>query len=349
MAADGKGAEGAKAFITGVSGPALTADEAAFLGDARPFGLILFARNCRSREQIADLCAAFREAVGRPDAPVLVDQEGGRVQRLEPPGWRAYPAAATFGALERAQPGRGREAARIAGRLIAHDLGEVGITVNCVPVLDVPQPGSDPVIGDRAYGKTPEAVIGLARAAVEGLAAGGVLWVAKHVPGHGRAGVDSHHALPRVDAPLAALEAVDFPPFRAFRDAPFAMTAHVVYRAIDPARPATVSPAVVGDVIRGTIGYDGALMTDDLSMKALGGPMAERAAAAIAAGCDLALHCNGDLAEMRAVAGAVPPLSGAAAARCEAALAARTPADAIDPAALAERLWTLTGGRDTPS
>ena len=330
-----------KAFIVGVSGPALQPDETAFLRDERPFGLILFQRNCERPEAIPDLLAAFREAVGRPDAPVLIDQEGGRVQRLKPPRWPRYPAARRFGELERDAPGLGLEAARIAGRLIADDLAALGITVDCLPVLDVPAPGSHDVIGDRAYADGPDAVVRLAQAHVAGLADGGVLPVVKHIPGHGRATADSHFDLPRVSASRETLSAVDFLPFRAFADAPFAMTAHILYEAIDPLRPATVSPVVIEDVIRGEIGFSGCLMTDDVSMQALGGDLDERARRAIEAGCDLVLHCNGRLDEMRAVAAATPPLAGPARDRAARALAARVAPGPIDRAALLSRLSAL--------
>lgn len=334
----------ARAFVTGLSGRRLGRAERDFLAAERPFGLILFRRNCAVPGEVADLVAAFRDAVGRADAPVFVDQEGGRVQRLKPPHWRAYPPAAAYGRLEAAQPGAGREAAAIAGRLMADDLATLGITVNCLPVLDVPAPGSHAIVGDRAYGDDPGAIVPLARAHVEGLAAGGVLPVAKHLPGHGRARVDSHEALPRVDAARAALSAVDFAPFRAFADCPFGMTAHVLYAAIDPERPATVSPRVLGEVVRGEIGFAGCLLTDDLSMRALGGPIGERARRAFAAGCDLALHCNGRMAEMKAVARASPPLAGEAAARAARALAARRPPEPVDRPALAARLDRLLRG-----
>ncbi len=311
----------AKAFICGCEGTRLNAAEQAFLAAEQPWGLILFKRNIAEPAQIRGLVGAFREAVGRPDAPVLIDQEGGRVQRMGPPGWRAYPAARAIGDLYRADRLAGLKAARAAGRLIAADLSEAGINVDCLPVLDVPQPGSHPVIGDRAYGEAPEEIAVLARAAAEGLMAGGVLPVIKHIPGHGRATADSHHDLPRVSASLADLERVDFVPFAALADLPLAMTAHMIYEAVDAERPATLSPRVMAEVVRGAIGYDGLVMTDDLSMQALSGTLDARATAAIDAGCDMLLHCNGHLDEMRAVAGAAPVLQGRAEARAHAALA----------------------------
>ncbi len=306
-----------RAFIAGCAGLALTADEVAFFRAADPWGLILFKRNVADRGQLRALTAAFRASVGRPDAPVLIDQEGGRVQRMGPPEWLAYPAAGRIGALP---TGEAEDAARLIGRLIAHDLHEVGITIDCAPVLDVAESGTHAVIGARAWSDEPDRVAALGRAFADGLLSGGVAPVIKHIPGHGRARVDSHHELPLVDASREVL-ARDFAPFRALADLPMAMTAHVVYRAIDPDRPATCSAKVVNDVIRGAIGYRGLVMSDDLSMKALEGPFEARAAALFDAGLDLALHCNGDLAEGRAVASATPPLAGLSLERARAALA----------------------------
>ncbi|HSI40066.1 MAG TPA: beta-N-acetylhexosaminidase [Xanthobacteraceae bacterium] len=311
-----------RAFITGCATISLTADERAFLAEADPFGFILFRRNIETPEQVRALVADLRASVGRPDAPVLIDQEGGRVQRLSPPHWPAYPPAGVFAARAEAGDLEGaRTAARLGARLMAEDLAELGVTVDCVPCADLRLPEGHGIIGDRAYGATPGQVAALARAAAEGLLAGGVLPVLKHIPGHGRARADSHESLPVVDTPRAELEATDFAVFRALADLPFGMTAHVVYTAIDPAHPATTSPIVIADIIRGHIGFDGALMSDDLSMGALSGTLAERARASFAAGCDLALHCNGVLEEMRAVAAATPVLAGEAARRCAAALA----------------------------
>ncbi|NNM73378.1 beta-N-acetylhexosaminidase [Enterovirga aerilata] len=309
-----------RAFIAGCAGQSLTAEEVAFFRDADPLGFILFRRNIADPDQVRALTAALREAVGRADAPVLVDQEGGRVQRLGPPHWPRYPAGRAYGRLAADLAGRSA-CARTGARLIAHDLRSVGIDVDCLPVLDVPVPGAHDIIGDRAYDTDPAAVAVLGRAAAEGLLAGGVLPVVKHIPGHGRAGVDSHESLPRVSASLAELRAQDFPPFRALADMPIAMTAHVVYEAIDPDRPATTSPLVVSEIIRGEIGFGGLLLTDDLSMRALSGSFRERAEAALRAGVDVVLHCNGDLAEARAVAEAAPRLSGESARRVAAAQA----------------------------
>lgn len=326
------------ACILGCSGPTLTAFEKAFFRDAAPWGFILFQRNIEGPDQVRALTAELREAVGR-DAPILVDQEGGRVQRLGAPHWRAFPAGRTYGRVGRGTALSRQAATWYGARLIAHDLLAVGINVDCLPVLDVPVPGAHAVIGDRAYGDDPDTVSCLGRAAAEGLMAGGVLPVMKHVPGHGRALADSHLALPVVEASRAELDARDFEPFRRNADLPVAMTAHVVYRALDPERPATTSPQVIAEVVRGAIGFGGLLLSDDLSMNALEGSMRERAAAALGAGCDIALHCNGDPDEMRAVAEAAPGLSGGALGRAEAALGRiRCTPEPLDPAEAWQRL-----------
>jgi beta-N-acetylhexosaminidase len=312
----------ARAFITGLSGTAITTDEQAFLRVASPWGLILFKRNVVSPDQITALIGHFRDLLGRPDAPVLIDQEGGRVQRLGPPQWPAYPPGASYGRLYDRDPALGRAAARLGGRLIAADLAALGITVDCLPIADVPAQDADPVIGDRAYGHTPAKVAALAGAIAEGLLEGGVLPVLKHLPGHGRATADSHHRLPVVEAGRATLESSDFAAFRPLAGIGLGMTAHVVFTSIDRELPATTSATIIAQVIRGFIGFEGLLMSDDLSMGALSGTIAERTRAALAAGCDMALHCNGNLAEMDAVASAAPELSGRAAKRADAALAA---------------------------
>lgn len=330
-----------KAMILGCAGTVLTATEAAFFASEKPWGFILFGRNVGTADALRRLVADLRAAVGRPDAPVFIDQEGGRVQRIRPPLAPAYPAAAMLGALHAADPGKGLRATRTMSRLIAFDLARYGIDADCMPVLDVPVAGANDVIGDRAYAREPAAVAALGRAAAEGLLAGGVLPVMKHVPGHGRALADSHKALPVVDAPIAELRARDFVPFRALADLPMAMTAHVVFTAIDPGRPATVSPVVVADIIRGEIGFDGLLMSDDLSMKALSGDFSEKAGAVLAAGCDVVLHCNGLMAEMEAVAAAVPPLRGRAAERAARALARTSAADGLPEAAMREEFAGL--------
>lgn len=300
------------ALVVGLSGLRLTVEEAAFLGRTRPAGIIVFARNVADKAQLGALIADARTAIGSPDTLVLVDQEGGRVRRLKPPEWRALPAAAHYGKAFADDPETARTAATAVARLTAHDLRAVGINTNCVPCADLLFDGADAVIGDRAYGSDVETVVALAGAVAVGHLEGGVLPVLKHVPGHGRANADSHLALPIVDASRAELDATDFAPFRALAGLPAAMTAHVVYTAIDPDNPATTSRTVLDQVVRGAIGFEGLLVTDDLSMRALSGSLAERAAAALAAGCDIALHCNGDLAEMSAVADAVRPLEGTA-------------------------------------
>lgn len=318
-----------RAFICGCAGLALSQEEKSFLREARPWGAILFKRNVASREQLSALTAEIREALGT-DAPILVDQEGGRVQRLGPPVWRAYPSAAAFERL--GLPAEETAAlVRLGARLIAHDLREVGIDVDCLPVLDTPVDGSHNIIGDRAYSRSPAEIARLGRAAAEGLLDGGVLPVIKHIPGHGRARADSHLELPVVDASRAELEAQDFIPFRADADLPLGMTAHVVYRAIDPDHPGTLSRAVIEEIIRGLIGFDGLLMTDDLSMKALSGGFRARAEGAIAAGCDVVLHCNGDLTEARAVAEGAGDLASGALERASAAKAKIVASKDFDP------------------
>ncbi|MDP3660805.1 beta-N-acetylhexosaminidase [Phenylobacterium sp.] len=309
-----------QACILGCSGLELTPQEKAFFRDVRPWGFILFKRNVDTPDQVRALVDALRDCVGRPDAAVLIDQEGGRVQRLSQPHWRRYPPGRAYGELAGNDMLTRREITRLGARLLAHDLAAVGINVDCVPVLDVPDPSGHEIIGDRAYGDTPDAVGLLGRAAAEGLIAGGVLPVIKHMPGHGRAKSDSHLALPVVEASYEELAERDFPPFRMLSDMPMAMSAHVVYTAIDAKRPATTSRKAIRRVIRGELGFDGLLMTDDLSMKALSGDFTDRARASLAAGCDIVLHCNGDMDEMKAVVAGVGSLSGKAKRRAAAAL-----------------------------
>ncbi len=309
-----------KAMIVGCAGLELTRAEKAFFKAERPWGFILFRRNIESPDQVRKLVDALRKTVDRADAPVLIDQEGGRVQRLGPPHWPKYPPGRAYGRMAGGDPLLRRELTRLGARLMAHDLRGLGINVDCVPVLDVPIPGAHDVIGDRAYASDPASVAVMGRAAAEGMIAGGVLPVIKHIPGHGRAGADSHLALPVVDAPRAELSRTDFMPFRHLADMPLAMTAHVVYSAIDAKRPATTSRKVMRDVIRGEIGYDGLVMSDDLSMKALAGDFGKRTRAAIKAGCDVVLHCNGDMTEMKSIAAAAPELKGKAKRRAEAAM-----------------------------
>lgn len=308
----------ATAAIYGCSGLVLTEDERAFFADAQPWGFILFRRNVDSPEQVLRLTDALRHSVGR-DAPVLVDQEGGRVQRLGPPHWPKYPPGdaylkATNDALT------ARELARLGGRLMAHDLKSVGINIDCAPVLDVPTAGAHDIIGDRAYAQDPAAVTQLGRAVAEGLLAGGVLPVIKHMPGHGRAFADSHKELPTVNAGLEALDAWDFAPFKALSDMPIGMTAHIVFTAIDRKHPATQSKKAI-KLIREHLGFGGLLLSDDLCMNALSGTLTERAERSLKAGCDLVIHWNGDMAQMRQVAEGVGKLKGKALRRADAALA----------------------------
>lgn len=334
------------ACILGCAGTALTAEERAFFRDVRPWGFILFRRNIESPDQVRALTGEMRELLDRPDAPILIDQEGGRVARLQPPHWRKYPPGRAYGTLGGNDPLVRREVARLGARLMAHDLRELGINVDCVPVLDVPEPGAHDIIGDRAYGETPAEVAFLGRAAAEGLIAGGVLPVIKHIPGHGRARSDSHEALPVVEVSYEDLDGRDFEPFRVLSDMPLGMTAHVVYTAIDKRRPGTLSRKVIGQVIRKAIGFDGLLMTDDLSMKALSGDFRGRARDALKAGCDVVLHCNGDMAEMRGVAEGVGALTGQSRRRADAALArlSRSP-EPLDIAEAHARLDAAFDGR----
>jgi beta-N-acetylhexosaminidase len=300
------------AVILGCAGERLTAPEAELFAAADPCGFVLFRRNCRDRDQLRELVGELRGAVGRADAPVLIDQEGGRVARLRSPEWRDYPPAARLAQL--ADP-LALEAVGLGARLIAADLAELGVTVDAAPVLDLPAPAADPVIGDRAYGSDPARVAAFGRAFCDGLVAGGVLPVIKHIPGHGRARVDSHYACPRVEAERQVLSASDFAPFRALSDAPWAMTAHIVFSGIDDSAPVTFSQKVIDTIIRGEIGFGGVLLSDDISMDALDGTLAGRTRRAIAAGCDLVLHCTGVLTEMVEIVAAAPPLSPAAEAR----------------------------------
>jgi beta-N-acetylhexosaminidase len=301
-----------RAVVLGCAGERLTPAEARFFTAADPLGFVLFGRNCRSRDQLRELVGELRSSIGRADAPVLIDQEGGRVARLKPPEWRGYPAA---GQLAKLPDPLAFEAARLSARLIADDLSGVGITVDCAPVLDLPTRDADPVIGDRAWGNEPARVARLGRAFCDGLLAGGVLPVIKHIPGHGRARVDTHRALPRVDTSRPILSHSDFAPFRAVSAMPWAMTAHIVYTAIDDAAPATFSRKVIETVIRGDIGFGGVLISDDVSMGALEGSLAERTRRTLDAGCDLVLHCSGVLSEMEEIAEVAPPLSPSAQAR----------------------------------
>lgn len=330
-----------KALILGASGPVLSADEIALYRNERPWGFILFARNIQEPSQIADLAAAMRDTVGRPDAPVLIDQEGGRVQRIRPPLVEKYPSAAALGALYRQDREMGLRAAWLMSRLHAFDLLKLGINVDCLPVLDVPVEGASNVIGDRAYGFDPVTVSDMGKAAADGLTAGGVLPVMKHIPGHGRGMADSHHDLPVVTASRAELEAHDFLPFRALKDELMAMSAHIVFTAIDPDQPATTSPRVIEEIIRGYIGFDGLLMSDDTSMNALKGTIGERARRIAGGGCDIILHCNGVMEEMKAVVAEARPLQAEALRRARQVEAAFGPGDGSDETALRQEFWGL--------
>jgi beta-N-acetylhexosaminidase len=327
------------AVILGVSGTELTPNEIAFLREVDPFGFILFARNIDTPDQVRALTDGLRAAGGRPDAPILIDQEGGRVQRLRPPHWPDRPPAEIFGALYGRDVRKARAAVTLHARLIAHDLRQLGIDTDCLPVLDVRQQGAHDIIGDRAFSDEPGVVGPLGQAVVAGLLSGGVYPVIKHIPGHGRSHADSHEDLPVVDTDLETLIGHDIPPFQAVADAPFAMTAHIVYSAIDPTQPATLSAKVIGEVIRGVCGFQGLLMTDDLSMKALTGPMEDRTRRSLAAGCDLVLHCNGDMVEMEGVVRAARPLDLEGLQRWQRAKGQLSPPDpAYDPRADEEAL-----------
>lgn len=282
-----------RAAILGLKGPRLSANEAAFFRDADPWAYILFARNIETPDQMRRLNGDLRDAVGR-DALIFIDQEGGRVQRMTAPHWRKYPPASTY----REMGDTAQRAAWLHARLTAHDLRDVGVTANCAPVLDIPTKEADPIISDRAYGRTAREVIALANATMAGYMAGGVAPVIKHIPGHGRATVDSHKSLPVIKSWAAALEDRDYVPFKALNDAPMAMTAHVVLNAVDPDAPVTLSPKAMSRIVRGSIGYDGLVMTDDLEMKALSGDLTDLTSRALKAGCDIALHCSGNMANM---------------------------------------------------
>ncbi|MEM6619170.1 MAG: beta-N-acetylhexosaminidase [Pseudomonadota bacterium] len=329
----------ARAVIFGCSGPELTAEERAFFSDADPWGFILFTRNITTPAGVRRLVASLRDAVGRA-APILIDQEGGRVARLQAPTWPEWPAALAY--AQAAGDAHLREAMYLRGRLIAADLQALGIDVNCAPLLDVACAETHSIILNRTYGHDPATVALAARAIAEGQLAGGVLSVAKHIPGHGRATLDSHHDLPRLDTPLEELRAVDFEAFRRVSDLPMAMTAHVVFTAVDADHAATLSPAMIS-LIRGEIGFEGLLMTDDLSMQALTGSLGERASSSLLAGCDVVLHCNGVMDEMEPVAANTPRLEGRAAERADAALALRKSPDAFDVAAARVRVREMTG------
>jgi beta-N-acetylhexosaminidase len=338
-----------KAFITGLAGTKLSAAERDFIRAERPWGFILFRRNIDTPAQVAALTNEIRDVLDVADVPILVDQEGGRVQRFRPPNWPLYPAGAAFGQLYDIAPALGLKAARLSARLIADDLTKVGVTVDCLPLADVPVPGADDVIGDRAYGNDPQKVAAIARAVTEGLEQGGILPILKHIPGHGRATADSHLALPVVDSPKSELESIDFAAFKPLADLPMAMTAHVVFSAYDAAQPATTSATMIERVIRGLIGFQGLLMSDDVGMNALAGSIAERTKALLAAGCDMVLACSGEPEEMHQVARETPELSGKALARAKAALALRQAPKPFDRDAARAELDGLIGRLGAPS
>lgn len=305
--------------IFGLSGLTLTDDERAFFRDSAPAGYILFGRNIENRTQLRRLTDTLRELDGRANLPILIDQEGGRVARMKAPEWPDFPSGAAFDALYERAPASAIEAARLNAMALASMLAEVGITVDCLPLLDVRQPGASDVIGDRALGSEPMRVAALGRAILSGLQDGGVVGVVKHIPGHGRALLDSHKALPVVDVPDRELQ-TDLAPFAALRDAAMAMTCHVIFKAWDPDLPATLSPTIIDSVIRQRIGFHGLLMTDDLDMEALSGDVPSRAAAAIAAGCDLALNCWAKMDDMVGIANALAPIGADSLARLEGAM-----------------------------
>jgi beta-N-acetylhexosaminidase len=326
-----------QAAIYGVEGTELTRDERAFFADADPAGFILFRRNCECRDQLVRLTSALREVSGRPEVPILIDQEGGRVARMRPPEWPAFPPGEAFDRLYQLAPSSAIEAARVNARALGLMLNEVGVNVDCLPMLDVRQPGATDIVGDRALGSDPMQVSALGRAILDGLHSAGVLGVIKHMPGHGRALVDSHKELPIVLADEEDLT-IDLEPFERLRGAAMGMTAHVVYTAWDPERPGSQSPIVIHDIIRERIGFDGFLMSDDIGMEALSGDHGQRAAACVAAGCDVALHCDGKMENMRLVADAVPALSPEGEARLARAMALTfTPQEGMDFAAAVEK------------
>lgn len=332
---------GQRAAVVGLAGSGLTDEERALFRENPPAGFILFGRNCRDPEQVRRLVRELRATIGEPEAPVLIDQEGGRVARLQPPHWPKRPPLRRIGELAERDSEAAREAAWLHARLTAADLQPLGITVNCSPVLDLGLEGQTDAIGDRAFSGDPDVVALLGRATVEGHLAGGVLPVIKHLPGHGRATVDSHAGLPCVEAGLTELDEADWRPFKANADAPIGMTAHILFRTLDASACATQSARIIREIIRGEIGFSGLLLSDDLSMEALGGSLGQRAAAARAAGCDLALHCNGRLDEMAAVLDASGPLEGEGLARFERALSARRQPEPFDAARAEQQLQSL--------
>jgi beta-N-acetylhexosaminidase len=333
-----------RAVIFGCKGLALSTEEANFFKETRPIGFILFARNCDTPDQVRNLTSQLRSSIESKDAPILIDQEGGRVARLGPPHWRKPPAAQVFADLAVRDIDLAIEALTLNVRLIGAELRALGINVDCLPVLDIPQSDANPIIGDRAYGKPPSQVAALGRAACDALMQEGVLPIIKHIPGHGRANVDSHKALPRVTVSKAELSETDFAPFKALSDLPLAMTAHVIYGAIDATEPATTSKPIIEDIIRREIGFDGLLLSDDLSMQALSGSFAERTTATLDAGCDVVLHCNGEMDEMQEIANVVSDMSSLAIERLTKALVLIENHDTLDREAALSRLDEILAG-----
>jgi beta-N-acetylhexosaminidase len=331
--------------VFGCSRTMLLPEERRFFKETNPFGFILFSRNCDDPDQVRGLIMELRHAVGRPDAPILIDQEGGRVTRLKPPHWPKHPPARAFGAMYEKNPEWGAEAMQLNARIIANELVSLGITIDCAPVVDLFIKGASLAIGDRALGRKPAAVAELARIWAETFLACGVFPVVKHFPGYGRVKEDPHESLPVIEASRAELESEDFVPFELLKDLPFGMTAHAVFKSIDAHLPASLSPTIHQDIIRGALGFDGLLLSDDIVMKALEGPMEDRARQALEAGTDIVLHCNGNLKEMRAVAAAVPPLSAEGLARWEyAKTMVKAPDTTYNPAQDNARLDVLLGG-----
>lgn len=333
-----------RAVIFGCDGHELTSDEISFFRQVKPWGFILFGRNCGSPDQVRRLTASMRDVLGRENAPILIDQEGGRVQRLRGAHWKPRPAAAAFGTISRQNPRAARDLAYDNARVMGAELLDLGVNVDCTPCVDVPVEGAHNIIGDRAFANDPWVVASLGQAVIDGMMDSGVLPVVKHIPGHGRARADSHMELPVVDTSREELERTDFTPFRALARAPLGMTAHVVYSDIDATAPATTSKKVIDEIVRGFIGFDNLLMTDDLTMRALKGSLTERVKASIAAGCDMILHCTRNMDEMREIAEATPVLSGKARERAERALQALSAPKPLEVASVQSRIDSALSG-----
>ncbi len=333
-------------IIFGCKSTRLSDEEKAFYRAVQPWGFILFSRNVDTPDQVSALVEEMKSCVDHDDVAVLVDQEGGRVRRLRPPHWAEYHSAEVIGGHYKQDKTRGKRIAWLQSRLMAFDLVKLGINVDCLPVLDVPVPGAHDVIGDRAYSQDVNSISEMGRDAAQGMLDGGVLPVIKHIPGHGRSMVDSHLDLPRVETDLETLKATDFEPFKRLAEMPVAMTAHVIYEAVDASAPATTSKTVIDDIIRNYIGFDGLLMCDDLSMKALSGDFSERVQSSFAAGCDVVLHCNGEMEEMRQVADALPEFGEKAFERVQQATRYWSSASHDDEATLREEFQRLCQSSD---